>query len=173
MANASRDPNPARKNIYICDTCGHHIVTKDLVEGTTPFMISCQRADKCLGKMASSFYRVFDPEDKMAHSHEWYKPHILLANMTPAVIDHVQRGGLLLRPVGGGTQLGAYTHRHKKRGTIYRIVGEVRIQISSDAIAGKWASELDGMIFTLYQGEDGVYNGRHPDEFNDGRFEKI
>lgn len=167
--NKPRDPNPGRKNIYICDDCGDHIVTRDATEGVTPFVISCKNL-YCTGKMCSSLYRVFDPDNKLRPSHEWYKP-ILNGAMTPAVYDHVRRGGLMLRMIA--------THKHKKRGSSYRVVGEVRLQVSRPELLdikaidhGGVLAQVDNQMFTLYQGEDGVYSARHPDEFRDGRFEE-
>lgn len=85
-----------KKNIYTCASCGEHVVTVDIHEGVTPFMIQC-RSDKspgCKGLMQSSMYRVFD--QSMKPDFEWYKPsaveHVELASR-----DHVSQGGLLLR----------------------------------------------------------------------------
>lgn len=184
-----RNPNPHKLNIYICDQCGQHIVTRDVDEGTTPFLISCQCTHRCQGKMASSFYRVFDPEGRMRHTHEWYRPSVLArGEMSPATLHHVKQGGLLLRLCAGNPATHnmnpyTFTHRHKKRGGKYRIVGDVRLQISKTPInkvfdGGETTpvhliQDLDGVEFTLYQGEDGGYSARHPDEFNDGRFEVL
>jgi hypothetical protein len=55
-------------NVYKCQTCGWKAVTENLVEGTTPFMIACER---CTGSCYSSFYRV--PQDQPA-THVWFKP---------------------------------------------------------------------------------------------------
>lgn len=86
-----------KKNIYTCANCGHHIVTVDREEGTTPFMIGCTAFD-CAGHMKSSFYRVFD--QSMRPSHEWYKPtHPELATESQAVQQHCHYGGLLMRPI--------------------------------------------------------------------------
>jgi len=59
-----------------------------------------------------------------------------------------------------------FTHRHKKRGSSYKVVGEARLQFSVTI-------PQDGDMLVLYQGEDGVFSVRHPTEFNDGRFEKL
>lgn len=86
-----------KKNIYVCDKCSGHIVTVDLVEGVTPFTTGCKATPGCKGVMRSSMYRVFD--QSMKASHEWYKPDARELAMEPnaAVVDHVERGGLLLR----------------------------------------------------------------------------
>lgn len=54
---------------------------------------------------------------------------------------------------------------HKKRGSNYIVVDEARVQFSKPI--------KDGDMLTLYMGQDGTYSVRHPDEFLDGRFEKI
>lgn len=90
-----------KKNIYTCDQCHGHIVTVDVDDGVTPFMISCYAHPRCKGTMRSSGYRVFD--QTMAASHEWYRPAPV--DVKPAEVDHVLRGGLLLReakPMGLG-----------------------------------------------------------------------
>ena len=110
-------------NIYTCNTCGGRIVTVDLVEGTTPFMVGCRvtehdaklRANedglaieelrglwdtlKCKGDMYSSFYRV--PPDAPEPTWEWYKPDAKEYAKLPLVTrrDHVDKGGLLLRRI--------------------------------------------------------------------------
>lgn len=45
-------------NIYVCKTCGHHIVSQDIENGVTPFIVSCKSFCK-EGKsehMTSLFY---------------------------------------------------------------------------------------------------------------------
>lgn len=80
-------------NQYTCKTCGKHIVTVDRDDGTTPFMIACQRSPACPGPMASHAYRV---SQDLHPSHEWYKP---VGKVKPAYRHHVAMGGLLLRPI--------------------------------------------------------------------------
>lgn len=92
---AAAAPLPAPKlNIYTCKDCGDHIVTKDLHEGATPFVIRC---GKCgTGYMYSSFYRVWDL--RMSPTHVWYKPDAdELQQLAPGVKEHAEKGGLLLR----------------------------------------------------------------------------
>lgn len=81
-------------NIYCCEACRGHIVTRDLAEGVTPFLVQCEATDGCKGKMQSSLYRVFD--QKMLESHEWYRPEAA-QELAVWEWDHVSRGGLLLR----------------------------------------------------------------------------
>ena len=87
-----------RRNIYVCDACNGHIVTVDLEEGVTPFMLPCMCKEGCKGLMQSSMYRVFD--QRMAASHEWYRPaEAEIAALSPGYRDHVKNGGLLIRKV--------------------------------------------------------------------------
>lgn len=81
-------------NIYTCEKCRGHIVTRDIDEGVTPFMTDCYATPDCKGPMKSSFYRVFD--QSMRESHQWYRP-TSTANMNPYTRDHVEKGGLILR----------------------------------------------------------------------------
>lgn len=104
-------------NIYTCQTCGWKAITKNLVVGTTPFMIGCEH---CSGSCHSSFYHV--AQDQIP-THEWFKPATdaeLIATIDAElaklgkrgrplrrqrqmIIDetkeHVSMGGLLLRKV--------------------------------------------------------------------------
>lgn len=59
------------------------------------------------------------------------------------------------------------THRHKARGSLYKVLGEGKMQIASPF------SDLDMTPMTIYEGEDGQTWVRPTEEFNDGRFEKI
>lgn len=105
-SNPQVDPvNPGRKNIYACKDCGSHIVTVDKDQGVTPFMIRCV-ATHCeapngrKGMMQSSMYRVFDPDNIIRPSYEWYRPG-LAQILSIGEAEHVKRGGLLLRPIKG------------------------------------------------------------------------
>ena len=55
--------------------------------------------------------------------------------------------------------------RHKKRGTLYTVLGTAELQMATDLV--------DGAFLTIYQGEDGKWWARQEDEFEDGRFEDI
>ncbi len=85
------------RNIYGCDKCLKCIVTVDKADGTTPFMIGCEATKGCTGEMYSSFYKgSLDDEP----THEWYKPEgVERATLSPDELDHVERGGLLLRKI--------------------------------------------------------------------------
>lgn len=82
-------------NIYVCNTCRGHIVTRDKERGVTPFAVRCYAKEGCVGSMKSSMYRVFDQD--MLESHQWVRPEPtdILDSQT---LDHVSKGGLILRP---------------------------------------------------------------------------
>jgi len=158
------NPNPGRKNIYTCQECGGHLITKDLVPGTTPFIIACQVTHGCPGRMQSSMYRVFDPDDKLGHTHEWYKP-ILTSAMSPSTMDHVRKGGLLLRAITGQLKGAAMLYRHKKNRKTYRLITEALLQAS--------APVAENDLLVIYENEEGQTFARAKKEFDDGRFEHI
>lgn len=85
-------------NIYTCEACRGHIVTRDLGAGVTPFMIGCRATPDCRGMMKSSMYRVFD--QSMKESHQWRTPASVdeLASLSQWEAEHVSNGGLLLYP---------------------------------------------------------------------------
>lgn len=86
--------NADRKNAYECETCGSYIVTIDRDPGVTPFMVKCEN---CGGMASSKFYRV---QDYLDPTHEWYRP-ASLAGIDKGYYDHLERGGLILRPIDG------------------------------------------------------------------------
>lgn len=53
--------------------------------------------------------------------------------------------------------------RHKKRGTVYAVLGHARLQTNSPL--------PDDATLILYRGEDGQIWAREISEFEDGRFE--
>ncbi|MFG1255930.1 hypothetical protein V5F79_01295 [Xanthobacter flavus] len=68
------------------------------------------------------------------------------------------------------------THRHVKRGSEYRVIGEAEAQVSTGDYRPDWTIErliADGDRLTIYQGADGKLWARFTDEFNDGRFVAI
>jgi hypothetical protein len=82
-----------KKNVYTCPQ-GHETVTVDLVDGTTPFMISC-RTPGCGATAQSSFYGVDQARDALW---EWYRPDDTeKGGLAAAMRKHVEMGGLLLR----------------------------------------------------------------------------
>ena len=93
----SSEPH-GKRNIYVCEQCFGHVVTVDLVEGVTPFMMECRATAGCKGAMQSSFYRVFD--QRMKPAFEWYKPDAAeMATLKPWSKEHVDKGGLLIRQI--------------------------------------------------------------------------
>lgn len=98
-------------NVYTCPACGWRAVTVNLVAGTTPMFIQCEGSFDCARKFqgnrdypgaVSAMYRV--PQD-LEPTHEWYKPteaEIVShrAAAIPAIRQHVELGGLLLRQRG-------------------------------------------------------------------------
>src|SRR3954452_18392660 len=115
-----------KKNAYFCDTCNHYIVTIDVDEGVTPMFLACRYLgdprdpkNTCEGTSHSMMYPEepwpeFDPAGRpipTTPTWEWYKPDrdemILLRReakrtmVTREIVDHVDKGGLLLRPISG------------------------------------------------------------------------
>lgn len=86
-----------QKNVYTCRECGHHFVTVDRDDGTTPFMTKCQVLE-CQGGAQSSFYRV---DQSLTPQFEWYRPDAaeITYMLNSNAREHVSKNGLLLRPV--------------------------------------------------------------------------
>lgn len=87
--------NSSRKNAYVCENCSSYIVTVDREPGVTPFMVKC---GNCGAQATSKFYRV---HPALIATHEWYRPETL-DELNRWERDHVEKGGLLLRQIGGG-----------------------------------------------------------------------
>jgi|GEM_PF-1412178 len=86
-----------KKNVYICVSCERGVVTVDREDGVTPMLIPCQFG--CKAVMHSQFYRV---QQDLPATHEWYRPtEEELRDASPAMRDHVSRGGLDIRKIGG------------------------------------------------------------------------
>lgn len=82
-----------KKNVYTCPQ-GHETVTVDLVDGTTPFMISC-RTPGCGATAQSSFYGVDQARDALW---SWYRPDDTeKGGLAAAMRKHVEMGGWPLR----------------------------------------------------------------------------
>lgn len=100
VARARTEYFARRLNRYTCQTCGGQTITVDREEGVTPFMIECRATKDCDGDMYSSFYR--DVEG--VPTYEWRKPDpVEYAGMSPAMRDHIDRGGLNLYPISPGS----------------------------------------------------------------------
>lgn len=96
--------NSGKKNAYVCDAtsafskggCGAYIVTVDLEPGVTPFGTKCGNC----GEIGTS--KGYHVQPDLEPTHEWYRPDSL-EGLTDWQLDHVCKGGLLMRPVEGGS----------------------------------------------------------------------
>jgi len=95
----------------------------------------------------------------------------------------------VLSPSPSGWDAGAWkpTHRHVKRGSEYRVIGEAEAQVSTGVCVpffeeggarqpsnDWWERDVkDGDRLTVYQGTDGKLWVRFSDEFNDERFSPL
>lgn len=87
-----------RRNAYVCNECGGIVVTVNRHEGVTPMMLRCRATPSCGGMMASRMYRL--PPGAPEPSFEWYSPsRSERRKLSPAMRDHVDRGGLDIRPI--------------------------------------------------------------------------
>jgi len=85
-----------KKNIYLCNECGHGFVSLDQDSGTTPFMTAC-RNPEC-EKLAYSLLYLC-PQESLAE----VKPALIwvvptgdqLAKMSESTQHHVKMGGLI------------------------------------------------------------------------------
>jgi hypothetical protein len=99
---ADPDAWGGKLNIYTCEVCRAHIVTRDVDEGVTPFMLPSKDycPNKCTGNkpggahMTSSFYRVWN--QSMREDYQWYKPESW-EHRPAAVRAHLDKGGLDIR----------------------------------------------------------------------------
>lgn len=94
MKNSTQETSE-RINRYSCGECHASVVTRDVDEGVTPFMIACVSCD---GMMQSAFYQprgyVQDP------TYEWYKPDASeMRTLDRDTLQHVAMGGLLKRKI--------------------------------------------------------------------------
>lgn len=97
------DAKQLRKhNAYVCDGCKAAVHTYEQHPGITPLRMShalLQPGTGCPGQMISQGY----PEGRMPDSLgdptvEWYRPSSEdMAAMTPRLVEHTMRGGLLMR----------------------------------------------------------------------------
>lgn len=91
-----------RRNAYRCAECDTLTVTYDRHPGVAPAYVDHRRFDpdtRCPGMTASLGYPPDLPVEWDA-SHEWYRPsEDVLVTLGDAAIDHVLKGGLLLRPL--------------------------------------------------------------------------
>lgn len=90
--------NVGKKNLYACTMCKHFIITIDVDNGVTPFMIRCKRKG-CKGTMQSAFYKPLPALLQMKEpDFEWYrKTQKELVDVSEDAREHASKGGLFLR----------------------------------------------------------------------------
>jgi hypothetical protein len=92
-----------RHNIYFCPTCRQQHVTIDRDAGVTPMAIACAEfGTSCYGQAQSAAYPI--GADELSPTHEWVTPTVeerndLRRRSEHAMLDHVMRGGLMLRRI--------------------------------------------------------------------------
>lgn len=88
----------SKRNRYTCEKCKGQIITEDLDEGTTPFMVSCRVKVGCKGLMQSSFYRGVGDDEPTTFV--WRKPTPTeIGRASRAMLQHFAMGGLDIHPV--------------------------------------------------------------------------
>jgi len=93
--------NPRKRiNQYRCQECKSIITTVDIDKGVTPFMLYCRATTGCKGMMESAFYRPLNTN--ATPEFEWYKPSMKYAKRK-GMADHVDQGGLAIRPITAET----------------------------------------------------------------------
>lgn len=108
LATRTSDAYPL--NGYVCEDCKGLTITRDRHPGVTPMFVSHEQFDpatRCPGRTASLGYPTAELPAGWEPSHEWYRPSepALLGidsngiASRDAIIDHVLRGGLLIRPI--------------------------------------------------------------------------
>jgi hypothetical protein len=92
-------------NVYTCPE-GHHTVTFDVDDGVTPMFLGCRYdgTETGCGLTAESACYPDSPLPDILRvkfeqfGWEWYRPSVKWARRKgPETLDHVQRGGLVLR----------------------------------------------------------------------------
>lgn len=84
-------------NVYRCPACNANTITIDRDEGVTPMFLACRATIDCDGRAVSSMYQV---DQSLVATYEWYRPTMKNARRQgPDVLDHVKRGGLMLRKI--------------------------------------------------------------------------
>lgn len=87
---------------YRCDGCDKVLATYDRHPGFSPDHVDHRHIEadsRCPGTFVSFGYPDEDLPDGAAPSHEWHRPsEVELLTLPDAFIDHVLRGGLILKP---------------------------------------------------------------------------
>lgn len=103
------------------------------------------------------------------------RAHAAQPGLSTEMVRKILHAALVLSPSPSGWDAGAWqpTHRHVKRGSEYRMIGEAEAQVSTGGYNGLAEDERklrEGDSLTVYQGADGKLWVRFTDEFSDGRF---
>ncbi|MFG1260087.1 hypothetical protein V5F79_22425 [Xanthobacter flavus] len=104
---------------------------------------------------------------------ERHREAFVALNVAIGIIDQTEYSALSPAPAAEEFRP---THRHIKRGSEYRVIGEAEAQVSTGDYRPDWTVErriADGDRLTVYQGADGKLWVRFTDEFNDGRFIRL
>ncbi len=105
MQDSRGDRKYGRKNVYTCRRCGGQTITRDVDDGTTPFLIGCRASGRegvCDGLAESSFYRVSAGAPDAVW--EWFRPTgSEYRKLNRMMREHVDRGGLDLRRAATGS----------------------------------------------------------------------
>lgn len=103
-----------RKNAYWCEACHGYVVTIDVDEGVTPMFLACRvkgdpsdPGNDCKGMSQSMMYPKEPWPETDGYGNpipteptwEWFKPADP-SKLPPGMREHVEKGGLDLRPIG-------------------------------------------------------------------------
>lgn len=89
-----------KNNAYKCQKCKGIVVFRHLHPGVTPMFLTCRAKDSCQGHMSSFGYMLTPQWSQLKPTFEWYRPSAEeFLTLDREVKQHVQRGGLLLRPI--------------------------------------------------------------------------
>jgi hypothetical protein len=102
VEQAGHYPGPGRHNAYRCDDCGAYTVVVHVDAGVTPMFLACRATESCRGRGVSLGYPSGPiPAHLLPARWEWYRPERgdrVLRDV--ALRQHVEQGGLVLRPAG-------------------------------------------------------------------------
>jgi hypothetical protein len=87
-------------NIYTCKVCGWKAITKNLEEGVTPAFIGCEGNDCDKHELPACISSMYHVPQNLQPTHEWYKPTEDELMRKTWMLEHVFKGGLVLRKVG-------------------------------------------------------------------------
>lgn len=98
--------------MYRCRKCGGQIVTMDVDQGVTPFLIGCRADADCDGNMESSFYRIPNNPRNIVNF-IWRKATAKeITRMDGWSQQHAEQGGLFLHPNKGEAEA-CYAEMHE------------------------------------------------------------